>query len=851
MSSSAYLASGVIAFSFLFSALLADTIQEYPPSLISNPYEFIPADAIRMGVEGTIRTEVVINSSGIVEKCNVLTSLSPYTDSITVNALQHCTFTPAISAGTPVQSSIEIELIYDPNSLVLQFGTITPDISGRIIARKNGKPLRNALVTVQFSDSAEDRSMQIPFTKFCSIVGNIPGQRFENDIFSTLTDLTGHFSFRLLPQGHFSFRAFNDKSEQIRIDSSFTGNRNINLIVFSEDFGELNNEYEIEVTAKDNRKSIIDINERQVTNGMTHSVGEIIKSQVSVRSSSQSKAKIIVRSASPYDNQYLIAGVPFYSPYHFGGYSFGETDGLMINTLKKIVIETDELAGRYSSVSGLLVKADPGIDRVSGKKKKRPELSIELGSASIDFLASIKPVNRAYQIGITAPNSYFLDYAKIRNHLDNEAMQGIGLPYSFSNVTFTAQSSGKSLSESFFSWFAFDAYRSYDVFTLKENVKPWGMASYTISSTGKLSWNLSMGGSHQYFADGKRTGKNAYLTTATISNSLFTFSIDEIPLGTMSFDLQLRGEGRQWRGEVQQRDAYGDLFSLNGKSEEGLFSFHGGIKKKIGDLIVKLNILLSSTIFEEKPVFTADPGLHLLYQPTEWDAGLNIGKITSYPDFRGVPDKSFRSKKISTIVTSLPVHCNKLEKVRFGIQPFVRWQDLCPQMNPEKLIWDTALTTILLAKGAEASCEMHLAPWISMSTNAVLTDANRQKHGKESIYEWESPYTVSLASHLTLLKERLHTYLYWQKRSGTFYYDFGTSQYKRLMPFDDYSISFQLRNKVSNERFFTRYDGYVTIENFLDFPSIRNYYWDKSYNKIPIISDRLFFQFGVKAAFRL
>jgi hypothetical protein len=102
-----------------------------------------------------------------------------------------------------------------------------------------------------------------------------------------------------------------------------------------------------------------------------------------------------------------------------------------------------------------------------------------------------------------------------------------------------------------------------------------------------------------------------------------------------------------------------------------------------------------------------------------------------------------------------------------------------------------------------------------------------------------------------LLKQRLHTYLYWQKRSGTRYWDFDSNQYKRLMAFDDYSISFQLLNKVYNERFFTRFDGYATVENFLDVPSIRNYYWDKENNKTPIISDRLFITFGVKAAFRL
>jgi hypothetical protein len=839
----------IIRFSFI---LQADTISDQPPSLVTNPYQFVPADAIRKGLEGLIRAEVFINESGIVERCSVLTSGSSFTDSITACVLQKCNFTPAISNNQTVSSSIDIELLYSPDSLIPLFSTVVPVVSGRVITKKNDKPLKNVVVTIQYSDTTEDHSLEIPFTKFCTTIGKIPGQHFENSLFSTKTDSIGRFCFRLLPQGHFTLRAYNQKNEQLQIDTSFIGNQELKLLFFSEDFGESDNEYEIEIVGKNAGKKVIDISEIEISRGMTHSIIEILKDQPSIRTSSQSKAKMIVRSASPYDNLYYIAGVPFYSPYHFGGYSYGEIDGIMINTLNKISVETDELAGRYPSVSGVLVKADPGINRAHGKRKSRPELNIELGSSGIDFIGSIKPKTRAYQIGISAPNSYSLEAFKYKNILSNDALLGIGFPATFSNLTFTAQSSGKSVNESFFSWLSFDAFFTYgEEFSFKEHLRPWGMASYSLSSTGKLNWDFSLGGSHQYFSDGKRVGRNAYLTVATISNGALTFNVDEIHFGDITLDMEIRGEGRRWRGDVKQRDIQGDPDSFTDISEEGLVSFHGGLTKNFGDLLLKANLLVSSTIFESEPVFAADPGIFLTYQPENWDVGFNIGKVTSYPDFRGIPDKSFRKKMISSVVSSMPFHFNKLSKIIIGFQPFARWQDLCPQMDPEKFIWDTAATTKLLAKGVEASCEVQLAPWISLNTNVNITDAQRKKHGNNYIYEWESPYAVTCGSHLTFLKERLHTYLSWQKRSGTFYYDFSTSQYKRLMPFDDYSISFQLRNKVTKERFFTRFDGYVTVENFLDFPSIRNYYWDKENNKIPIISDRLFFHFGLKAAFRL
>jgi hypothetical protein len=845
-----YSVTGVLI--FLFSTpVITETLQETPPSLISNPYQFLPADVLRKGIEGLVRVEVFISATGQAERCSTIVSLSPYTDSVTCVALQNCQFSPAISDGNAVPSAIEIELLFNPDSLALLFGNVTPVVRGRIISRKNDHPLMGAIVTVQFSDTTEDRSLQVPFTQYCSIAGKIPGQHFENGLFSTVTDSSGFFYFRLLPQGHITLIATDNKNEQIMVDTSYTGTQTIKFLLYSEDFGELNNQYEIEVTGKSIFNRVVDLQEQQKASGMTHSVSEILKNQPSIRTSSQSKAKMIVRSASPYDNLYLIAGVPFYSPYHFGGYSYGEIDGLMINTLDNISVHTDDLAGRYPSVSGVMVTANPGIDRTSTKKKTRPEIAIELGSTSIDFLGSIKPRNRTYQIGITAPNSYSLDCYRYHNFLSSNAQLGQGFPLSFSNLTFTAQSSGESLKESFFSWLAVDAFRPYDEFSLKEHVRPWGMASYTINSTTNHNWELSFGGSHQYFADGKRIGSNAFLTLASISNGILTFTVDEIPIGSAALDLEFRSEGRQWRGSVKQRDPNGDPFSLATTSEEALLSLHGGLTKKSGDLIFKANLLASSTIFETEPVFTLDPGILFAYQPDGWDIGLSAGKVTSFPDFRGVPDNTFRQTKLTTVVASMPFHHNVLAKLKFSLQPFARWQDKCPQMDQKKIIWDTTLTTGLLAKGAEAACELQAASWITLTTNLILSNADRIKHDKEYIYEWESPYTISCNAHLTFLKDRLHAYLYWQKRSGTRYWDFDYNQYKHLMAFDDYSVSLQLRNKVHNERFFTRYDGYLTVVNFLDLPSIRNYYWDKGNNKTPIISDRLFFHFGVKAAFRM
>jgi hypothetical protein len=455
----------------------SNALQEIPPSLISNPYQFLPPDVLKKSVDGAVRAEVLISPTGQAERCSTLVPLSPYCDSITIAALQQCQFTPAISGGNAIPSAIEIELLFNSDSLAPLFVNTEPVLRGRILFRKNDHPLPGVFVTVQFSDSTEDRSLQVPFTKYCSAIGKIPGQHFENGLFTTVTDSNGFFNFRLLPQGYFTLRATDSKNEQIEIDTSYSGTQPVKLWLFAEDFGEINDQYEIEVTGKSTFSKVIDLQEQQMSSGMTHSVGELLKRQQSIRTSSQSKAKMIVRSASPYDNQYLIAGVPFYSPYHFGGYSYGEIDGLMINTLNNISVHTDDLAGRYPSVSGVMVTAEPGIDRTSTKKKTRPELAIDLGTNSIDFLGSVKPRTRTYQIGFTTPNRYMLNFLKEFNILSRDAQLGQGFPGTFSNLTFTAQSSGKAFKESFFSWLAYDVYRPYDDFSMKAHVRPWGMAS--------------------------------------------------------------------------------------------------------------------------------------------------------------------------------------------------------------------------------------------------------------------------------------------------------------------------------------------------------------------------------------
>lgn len=166
----------------------------------------------------------------------------------------------------------------------------------------------------------------------------------------------------------------------------------------------------VTVFGRDVPGAAVNVERQELSSGLTHYLSKIILTQVTVRQVPESGSSLLVRSASPFDNHYLLAGVPFLAPYHFGGSPYADIDGTMISSLKDVTVNVDRVAGRYLDVSGALIEANPGICRPADRLlTRRPELSADISIMSQDFLLSLpegKDNDDFFQLGFTWADAY-------------------------------------------------------------------------------------------------------------------------------------------------------------------------------------------------------------------------------------------------------------------------------------------------------------------------------------------------------------------------------------------------------------------------------------------------------------
>lgn len=520
---------------------------------------------------------------------------------------------------------------------------------------------------------------------------------------------------------------------------------------------------------------------------------------------------------------------------------------MMVSTLSDITVSVDRIAGRYLDVNGALIEANPEIYRPADPKLiKRPELSLDYGTISQDFLLSIhvdKQDKDYFQVGLTRGDSHTIQWLYGYYGMTDEASLDFGTPYSFYNVTMNGTNTVHSLRFDSYAWLALDDYKQDDV--------PWGMASVRIHPVDQDNISVLCGGARQYFAKGKRVGDNAFLRTAYLNNGVMEGKIDSLISGIVNMNLDCRIDYEDWHGSVIQRDPAGLDTGYSARGEDASCNVHGCLSKEIGPLEGMADLLCSGILYGKTPDVIFDAGFSLLWNLQNLQTELHFGRVTSRPDVRGLPDSMFRQQHLETYLVSLPVFYRGDFFTKIGFQPYFRYQDKCPAMDPMMNIWDSAATTALSAHGVDIEGELQPLRWAAVHGTLNLAWARRPNDQQDSPYEWEIPWTIRSGVHCSFLGNCLHVYADYILTKGLPYYDFNEKQYLRLPEYARMDISIQYRSPIQHHRFLTRYDCYFNVYNALDNENIRDYYWNRQMQIVPLWLTPLNCDLGLRLGFRL
>jgi|GEM_PF-1636264 len=827
------------------------------PQLVSEGAIKLPLlRLIKKGVDGTVSVDVDIDRRGNVVRCFVVEGVDELLDSLVCESMMLSRFSPAYNEGVSVDATVNVRYTFDHEAILRNSGNVSPEIRGIVIEGEAGVPVRNARVNLQVIDPAADPDLEVPLKDYMTRIGAVAGQEEWNGFLTTKTDSLGRFSFRFVPAGRVRLAVSAKGNEIFHGELAVKPEITKNIVCRMESLPK-DTIPEIVVYGRTDRDKIIDIEEEQIEEGLTHYISDLLSRETRVHAVPESRSKMMIRAGSPYDNRYYICGIPFLAPFHFGGHPYMDIDGMMISSLSDIGLTIDGIAGKQLDASGMRLDAQPGIYRPADRKLLEvPELSVDYNTIGQDILFSVpgKKSDACLQLGFTRAENHTLSFFDSWNQFEENEY---GSPSSYGNVTLTAYASSNTWNINGFSWLAWDLYK-------EEGPILWGMGSVVLEPKSGKAPLILAGGSHQYFAAGNRVGFHTYRTRSELTSGTVNCRFDSLLSFFDNSSVAIRAEGLRWNGALLIetifervrptvfRDTVDYVYTSVPDNDEFTIETHGTVGKSFGKFTAVVDLLAATVIYGKTPDFVGDGGVSISWQTDPVQLSLNCGRITSRPDIRGLPDSHYRRLKNSTYLVSLPLQLRPLSTIRFGVQPYMRWKKHEPQLDPIALVWDPQRATPLRAIGADIDADYRIFDWLSITGALNVSKAQRYDDGVYVPYEWDVPWSGRGGLHAMFGNESwMHFYLNGTVSRGMFYYHVNKEKNVRFENYQRIDFSAQYRSRFIEHRFLTRYDAYFNIFNLTDFFNVRSYYWNEEMVPVEILQGGMMCEMGLRMGFRV
>ncbi|MBD3421982.1 MAG: hypothetical protein GF398_17865 [Chitinivibrionales bacterium] len=622
--------------------------------------------------------------------------------------------------------------------------------------------------------------------------------------------------------------------------------------------------------------------------GIAEDVSDILFSQPGVGRVPESGSLLLVHGESPYDNSFMVRGIPVYSPAHFAGGTQFDRSLLSLSIPVEIDFFTRDFTGVYSGSSASYVNMDPRPLMTEGLAP-RPELALTYSSLDAELAASI-PLRRGrdrYMFMLKPPDQYRRLLDDLFYASSEEAGLGFAAPFSTSSFRFTGLQRTAHVSTEQLLWFGRDVYAQEVYATLKEGVIdardglpevvgnfPWGIGVVSFTTKQDRPWKASVGGSSQYQYEGKQLGpvrpvkRIKRRNVAGVVGKSFNL-VDNLDLTTKLF-----GEYIDWNGELALHSAHGAVIvGRNGTRSSA--QLHAGLHFPVYSWQMQFNT--NSGLLGPGLNPFIDVGLLAGYRKRKLSFESSIGFVTTQPDERGFPSPEYARTTMRTYQAYAQLDYFAAPALSAVVNVYCKYRNHLPALfeNPEIPLWDETLDEQLLAYGGtfEVVLKREYGWNFTLSQSASRSQVSAGDTTRP--HAWDIPWLNKTALSYTFRKPHIGIYLIGTFSGGLPYRELvldngnlvrmpqinRTPVYKRL----DFKFDWNCR---VDGKLVTNLHAYFLLQNFLYignglFPdkknksNVREYYWEVSaqagagLEKKPIYLHPFDIHLGVRANIRL
>ena len=601
------------------------------------------------------------------------------------------------------------------------------------------------------------------------------------------------------------------------------------------------------------------------TIGIADDFSTILLQKPGVSSVPEAGSLLLVNGEGPFDNQFMIRGIPIFAPSAFAGSVFADRSAVSLALPNDIRVYSSSMSGSFSGASGAIVSIDPKI-LITPNKFPRAEAALSFNTLTDDFSVNF-PVRRykdRYQLSYTIPNAFPLmeDYMGAFPVSD----LGYGVPASSWNFRTLGEQRFGSIKLEELGWIGNDTYGE-DVLNAqliqqgfaiaKQKNDPWGIFALTAHDTAAgIPWNISFGGAQQIYREAKiietYVPQKKVQRSALALNSNFIIAND----ATSLFNIGLLMEYVYVNGSVSIKDSLAENVVYQRTGGNSNAQVHAGYKKQLQGLLLEVNSNIGC--YGSLSSLFWDPGVNLCFSALGGSMVFSNELISAPPDVRGLPGPNFEKKLSHSFRSHMDMHWDILSALKIDAEPFFKWKYRVPleHWSAFEPYWDETRMASLRVIGGNIKGDLEFLKRIGLTTKVSVSRSTVFEGENRYTYDWDEPWSTSTSLALTLVRDRVKVFAIGNYSAGL--------PYRELISGNDFYSWSPMLSRVPNYRsidvkgewlqptdgsFVTEFDTYIFLQNICDFKNIREYQWN-TFGKTPVYLQSTKLSFCLRVNFR-